>query len=211
MGDASGRHPVSAPAQPRRRYESPVRRQRAAETRERILTAGAELLHGFPVWNWRALTVRAVAARAGVNERTVYRHFASERELRDAVMGRMEDEAGVDIEGLRLEDVADVTAQIFEFVSSFPLAPRTPRDPTVAAANQRQREALLAAVAPSTKEWSPVDRALAASMLDVLWGVVSYERLVVDWELDPQDAIRGVTWVIRLVEDAIRQGESPGS
>ena len=33
--------------------------QRAAETRERIVTAGAELLHGFPVWNWRALTVRA--------------------------------------------------------------------------------------------------------------------------------------------------------
>ena len=202
---------MTAPTRPRRRYESPVRRQRAAETRERILTAGAELLHGFPVWNWRALTVRAVAARAGVNERTVYRYFASERELRDAVMGRMEDEAGVDIEGLRLEDVADVTAQIFEYVSSFPIAPRTPRDPTVAAANQRQREALLAAVAPSTKEWSPVDRALAASMLDVLWGVVSYERLVVDWELDPKDAIRGVTWVIRLVEDAVRRGESPGA
>ena len=36
----------TAPA--RRRYDSPVRRQRAAETRERILTAGAELLHGFP-------------------------------------------------------------------------------------------------------------------------------------------------------------------
>ena len=202
---------MTAPTQPRRRYESPVRQQRAAETRQRILTAGSELLHGVPVWNWRALTVRAVAARAGVNERTVYRHFASERDLRDAVMGRMEEEAGVDLDGLQLEDVADVTAQIFEFVSSFPLEPRTPRDSTVAAANQRQREALLAAIAPSTTEWSPVDRALAASMLDVLWGVVSYERLVVDWELAPKDAIRGVTWVIRLVEDAVRRGETPGS
>ncbi len=96
-------------------------------------------------------------------------------------------------------------------MSSFPLEPRTPRDPTVAAANQRQREALLAAVAPSTTAWSPVDRALAASMLDVLWSVVSYERLVVDWELDPKDAIRGITWVIGLVEDAIREGRGPGS
>ena len=153
--------------------------------------------------------MRAVAARAGVNERTVYRYFTSERELRDAVMGRLEEEAGVDVEGLRLEAVADVTAQIFEYVSSFPLEPRTPRDPTVAAANQRQREALLAAVAPSTAEWSPVDRALAASMLDVLWSVVSYERLVADWELDPQDAIRGITWVIGLVEDAVREGRRP--
>jgi len=200
---------LNEPTRHRRRYDSPVRRQRAAETRERILTAGAELLHGYPIWNWRALTVRAVAARAGVNERTVYRYFTSERELRDAVMGRLEEEAGVDVEGLRLEAVADVTAQIFEYVSSFPLEPRTPRDPTVAAANQRQREALLAAVAPSTAEWSGVDRALAASMLDVLWSVVSYERLVVDWELDPQDAIRAITWVIRLVEDAVREGRRP--
>lgn len=200
---------LNEPTRHRRRYDSPVRRQRAAETRERILTAGAELLHEFPIWNWRALTVRAVAARAGVNERTVYRYFTSERELRDAVMGRLEKEAGVEVEGLRLEAVADVTAQIFTFVSSFPLEPRTPRDPTVAAANQRQREALLTAVAPSTTEWSLVDRALAASMLDVLWSVVSYEKLVVDWELDPQDAIRAITWVIGLVEDAVREGRRP--
>ena len=48
-------------------------------------------------------------------------------------------------------------------------------------------------------------------MLDVLWSVVSYERLVVDWELDPKDAIRGITWVIGLVEDAIRRGPAPGA
>jgi len=41
-------------------------------------------------------------------------------------------------------------------------------------------------VAASTAEWSSVDRALGASMLDVLWDVVSYERLVVDWDLDGQ-------------------------
>jgi AcrR family transcriptional regulator len=202
---------LGEPTQPRRRYDSPVRRRQAAETRERILAAGAELLHGFPVWNWRALTVRAVAAHAGVNQRTVYRYFASERELRDAVMGRLEDEAGVEVEGIGLQDVATVTARILEYVSSFPIAPRTPRDPTVAATNQRQREALLAAVAPPTAEWSPVDRALAASMLDVLWGVMSYERLVVDWGLEPKDAIRGITWVIGLVEDAVREGRPPGA
>src|SRR3954469_14909974 len=78
---------------PRRAYDSPVRRQRVAETRERIVAAGAELLHGFPIWNWDALTPGAVAEHAGVTERTVYRYFGSERELRDAVMARMEHEA----------------------------------------------------------------------------------------------------------------------
>jgi AcrR family transcriptional regulator len=153
--------------------------------------------------------VRAVAKGAGVNERTVYRYFSNERELRDAVLGELEKEAQVDLEGLRHEDIADVTRRILEYASSFPLAPRVLRDPTVAAANQRQREALLTAIAPLTKRWPAGDRAIAAAMFDVLWSVVSYERLVADWELDPEDAIRGITWVIGLLEDAIRDNRRP--
>jgi AcrR family transcriptional regulator len=196
-------------AQTRRQYDSPVRRQRAAETRERILTAGAELLHGFPTWNWAALTVRAAAERAGVTERTVYRYFSTERALRDAVLERFEDESGVDVEGLELDGVATVTARMLEYVSTFPVAPRTPRDDTVAAANARQRAALLAALEPHTAAWSQDDRTVAGAVLDVLWSVVSYERMVVDWELAPDDAIRGLTWAIELVEAAVRNGASP--
>ena len=200
---------TSKPPRQRRRYHSPLRRQRAVATRERIIASGAELLHGFPVWNWSALTVRAVAERAGVNERTVYRHFADERELRDAVLSRLGEEARVDLEGLELSGLRDLTARIFEFVSTFPLEPRTPRDSTLSAAGRRNREVLLAAVTESAPDWSPNQRALAAAMLDVLWGVASYERLVADWGLDPKDAIRGVTWVIGLIEDAIQRGRRP--
>jgi AcrR family transcriptional regulator len=201
--------PTPDPTPSRRRYDSPVRRQRAAETRERIVGAGAALLHELPIWNWGALTVRAVASRAGVNERTVYRYFPSERALRDAVLARLEEESGVVLEGLRLEDVAAVTTRMFRYVSSFPLAPRTPPDPTVLAANQRQRAALLAAVVDVAGTSSPGDRVIAAAMLDVLWSNVSYERLVAEWELAPEDAIRGLTWVIGLVEDAVRAGRLP--
>jgi AcrR family transcriptional regulator len=201
----------SEPTRPRRRYDSPLRRQRAAETRERIVAAGAEILHGFPVWDWQALTVRAVAERAGVNERTVYRYFATERDLREAVLIRLQEEAGVDIDGLALDDLQEITARIFRHVSAFPLEPRTPRDATLVAAATRQREALLAAVTPFAEDWPQVDRALAAAMLDVLWSVVAYERLVADWELDPKEAIRGITWVMGLVQDAVRQGRRPSS
>lgn len=201
--------PSTQPSTPRRRYDSPIRRQRAAETRERIVTAGAELLHGFPIWNWRALTVRAVAERARVNERTVYRHFASERDLRDAVLQRLEEEAGVDLRRLTLDDVPEVTARILEYSSSFPLVPRTERDATVAAANARQRGALLAAVTEHTPHWPEDDRALAAAMLDVLWSPVSYERIVGDWDVDAREAIRGITWVVDLVRAAIAEGCAP--
>jgi len=193
----------------RRRYDSPLRRQRAAETREAIIVAGAELLHDFPVWNWHALTVRAVAERAGVNERTVYRHFENERELREAVMARHQEEAGVDLEGLELEQLAEITKRILMYVSTFPLEPRIQPDATLTAAGRRQRDALLEAIAPWTQKWTQDDRALAAGMLDVLWSVASYERLVADWGIAPKDAIRGVTWVMGLVERAIREGDHP--
>lgn len=175
------------------------------------MAAGAELLHGLPIWNWGALTVRAVARQAGVNERTVYRYFSTERQLRDAVLARLEQESGVGLENLTIDGVGGVTARIFEYVSTFPLEPRTARDPTVAAANERQRRALLGAVAPFTGEWSRVDRRLAAAVLDVLWSVVSYERLVADWELSPRQASEGIGWAIELVTDAVKAGRSPGS
>ena len=184
----------------RRRYDSPLRREKASATRERIITAGAELLHGFAVWNWRALTVRGVAKRAGVNERTVYRYFANEHELRDAVLARLERDSGIALEGLRLEDIRAHTQRILEYVSTFPLESRTPLDETLRDAHRRQRDALQAAVAAPARAWSDVDRTVAAGMLDVLWSVASYERLVADWGIEPDDAIRGVTWVIGLVE-----------
>lgn len=200
---------MARPDPPRRRYESPVRRRQVAETRERLVTAGAELLHGFPVWNWQALTARAVAERAGVSERTVYRYFANERELRDAVMARMERDAGIELERLTLEQVQEAAARILRYVSSFPIEPRTEPDPTVQAANERQRAALLRAVRPATKGWRARDRAIAAAVLDVLWAPVTYERLVTDWQLPPADATRAITWTIDLVQRALRDGPRP--
>jgi AcrR family transcriptional regulator len=47
----------------------------------------------LPTWDWDGLTFRALAERAEVSERTVYRHFPTERKLHDAVMERREDEA----------------------------------------------------------------------------------------------------------------------
>jgi AcrR family transcriptional regulator len=197
-------------SEPRRHYDGTLRRERAADTRRRIITAGSQLLRQASVRDWRSLTVRAVAARAGVNERTVYRHFGSERGLRDAVMHRLEEEAGIDLATMRLGDVAEVAARIFEHVSAYPFEPRPPLDPTLGDASRRQRESLLGALsAAATPEWSEADRLLVAAIFDVLWSVAAYERLVVDWQLDETRAVRGITWAIRLVEEAVRNGRRP--
>jgi AcrR family transcriptional regulator len=200
---------TKTPTGTRRPYDNTRRRQRAAQTRDRIVLAGAELLREFPIRDWGALTVRAVAGRAGVNERTVFRHFANERELRDAVMRRLERQSGIDLTKLRLEGIADASARIFRHVAAYPRIARPDLDPTLAEASRRQHEALVRAVERHTAGWTTEDRILAAATFDMLWAVSSFERLVADWHLDPEDAIRAISWVIDLLQQAIAADRRP--
>jgi AcrR family transcriptional regulator len=210
ISEAARKTPDSPDTSATRKYDSPVRRQRALQTRERIIAAGCQVLQVSSIRDWHALTVRGVAERAGVNERTVYRYFGNERGLRDAVMQRLEKKAGIDLEGMRLEDVAEAATRIFAHVSSYPMRPKPALDPTLADANFRQRQALLAALGERAAGWSGADRDSVAALLDVLWSVATYERLVTDWGMDCDRAARTVTWAIELVREAVSDGRRPG-
>ncbi len=185
-------------------------RDRAGETRERIVDAGSELVHAGSVRDWKRLTIRAAAKRAGVNERTVYRHFGDEKGLRDAVLHRHAEEAGIELEGMQLEDLAKVAGQIFAHVSAYPIEARPQLDPTLIEAHRRQNDAVLGAISARTEGWPPDRQMLAAAMVDVLWSVATYERLTVNWRVDLDQAIEGVSWVIGLIEQAVRAGRGPG-
>jgi AcrR family transcriptional regulator len=197
------------PTGTRRLYDSATRRARAAETHERIVRAGSELLHDASLRDWRSLTVRAVARRAGVNERTVYRHFGNERGLHGAIMSRLEEEAGIDLAGMGLDGVESAATRIFDYVATFPRDYRPPSDPTLSDASQRQRLALERAVTEGAPSWSSEERVEAAAALDVLWSVGTYERLAIDWQFDHERAVRTVRWVIALVHQAVVEGRSP--
>lgn len=198
------------PSPKRRPYESPARRRQAAQTRDRIVTAGAEMVHSFASWDWRDLTVRAVARRAGVSETTVYRYFATDRGLHEAVMRRLEEEADIELEGLQLDTFDDLIRRMFTYLASFPISPPPVDDPTFAAADERRRAALIAAVTRSANDWSDEDRETAAAMLDVLWSVPSFERLTTVWHFDADRAARAANWVVRLVRAAVGEGLGPG-
>lgn len=62
----------------RRTYISPVRAAQARATRERILAAVAEWMAED---SGKALTLEGVARAAGVERRTLFRHFSSREEL----------------------------------------------------------------------------------------------------------------------------------
>ncbi|MFT3930667.1 MAG: TetR/AcrR family transcriptional regulator [Spongiibacteraceae bacterium] len=196
---------------PRRRYDSPVRRQQTIETQERIISAGAELVHQLPNWDWTNITARAVGERAGISERTVHRYFPSERKLRDAVIQRMCQESGVELGELKLDDFADVTKIMFSYLMSFAAQPLTKPvlDPSLATMDQIRCDALRNAVKQATPELSESDQENIAAMLDIFWNLPPYERLVQIWGFDADRAVKLMTWLISLVKDAVKQGKKP--
>jgi AcrR family transcriptional regulator len=195
----------------RRRYDSPARRQKTAETRDRIVAAGADLAHGFDTWDWRELTFRAVAARAGVGERTVYRHFPTERQLHDAVMERLETEAGIHYEDVGLANLSDVTGRVFASLQRFTVRDtmRAPSDPTFVGVDKRRRSALLRSVSEAAPDWSDQQCRATAGLLDALWNLPTYERLVGAWGLTGPAATDAVTWLMDKVLAAIAADDPP--
>src|SRR6476469_3976648 len=193
----------------RRSYDNRARQEKAAKTRECIVAAGSELVHAFDTWNWRDLTFKAVAERAGVGERTVYRHFPTERHLHDAVMVRLESEAGVSYEDVDLTNIGEVTARVFASLQRFSVvdAAVKPQGPTFV--DVRRRDALVRAVSTSAPGWSDAERRAAAGLLDVLWNVPSYERLVGVWGIGGSEATEAIGWLMAKVGAAIEEDDPP--
>jgi AcrR family transcriptional regulator len=195
----------------RRTYDNRARQEKAAQTRERIVAAGSELVHDFDSWNWRDLTFKAVAERARVGERTVYRHFPTERHLHDAVMQRLESEAGISYEEVDLTNIGDVTGRVFASLQRFSVVKsvEAPQDPTFVGVDVRRRAALTRAVSAAAPGWSAAEQHVTAGLLDVLWNVPSYERLVGEWDIDGADATRAIGWLMAKVVAAIDDDDPP--
>lgn len=201
---------MTGPSQ-RRQYDASTRRRQAEQTRDRIVGAGSEIAHELASWDWKGLTFRAVADRAEVGERTVYRHFPTERHLHDAVMQRLEEEAGVNYEDVTLANLTEVTTRVLMSRQRFAVSNTVEAvdDPTFVAVDQRRRDALLRSVTDAAPQWSPAEQTTVAALLDVLWNVPSHERLMSVWQLPGDDAARAITWVIDALRRAVETDTPP--
>jgi AcrR family transcriptional regulator len=194
-----------------RRYNNVLRRAQATETRARILAAGTNLAHGAKSWDWREITFRAVAERAGISERTIYRHFSTEKQLHDGVMMRLEQDAGVSYEGMSLVDVINITARVFSGFSSFAVAPPIAADSTFRETDERRHQALVRAISAERTTWPDHEVRKAAAVLDLLWSPMSYERLMTGWGLEGKDAARAIIWALETLTGAISEGNRPSA
>jgi AcrR family transcriptional regulator len=200
---------TTAQSATKRRYNSPLRQQQTLETRERIIAAGANLVHSYPAWDWTNLTALAVGESAGVSERTVQRHFPTERLLRDAVLQRVYEESGIGLDEVKLDTFADVTARMFAYLSSFATTPQVQSDPTFLSMDRLRCDALLHAVVEATPHWTAQQQKMAASVLDIVWNPPTYERLITTWGFDPERASDTLTWLVSVIEKAIRNEQRP--
>lgn len=199
-------HPATAK---RRKYNSPVREQQSADTRESIIGAGSELVHKFTAWDWTNLTAKAVGDHAGISERTVRRYFSSEAKLRDAVLERLVQESGVTLDNLELDNFASNVALMFRYLQSFAVEKNTAPDPSFEALDKKRMHLLKAAVARATPNWSSAQQETVSAVLDILWQPALYERLTSRWEFDTDRAASTISWLIDLLKLAIQQNLVP--
>ena len=54
-------------------------------------------------------------------------------------------------------------------------------------------------------QWSEHERLMHAASLDLLWTAESYERLVDQWDLDPEVAMAIIAWAIDTLIGAVAE------
>lgn len=193
----------------KRAYNSPLREQQSAETREKIITAGAELVHGYLAWDWKNLNSDAVAKHASVGKRTVQRYFPTEGVLRDAILQRIVEESGIELASIQIGEFAETVASMFRYLQSFSVSHVYPYDSTFKSLDDLRRDVLLDAVSAATPKWSEKKRVLAAAMLDIFWQPTLLERLTTTWGLDVEDSVAALSWLINSIEAGIKKDSLP--
>jgi AcrR family transcriptional regulator len=100
-----------------RPYRSELRAQQADETRTRILEAAVRVLAGGFV----SVSVPAVAREAGVSVPTVYRHFATKRDLIAAIYPHLVRRAGLDrlMPPMTVDELRDGVRAYVDHVESY--------------------------------------------------------------------------------------------
>jgi AcrR family transcriptional regulator len=183
-----------------RPYRSELRAQQAEETRARILDAAIRVMaRGVPF-----VSIPAVAREAGVSVATVYRHFATKRDLLAAVYPHTMQRAGLRdfVIPSSLEDLRERMREIFAQVDSFDdLARAAMASPAAAEVRQLSMPRRLALIRRLAANIEPT---LAADDLDRIARLVmilTSSAALRAWRdhfgLSVDEAADDVAWMIR--------------
>ena len=181
-----------------RNYDSS---RRQSQGRDRILDAALGLARERSGWSWDEITFKAVAAAAEMSERTVYRHFPTQRDLHEAILVRINEDAQISYSGLAPEEVPGVVDRLFRSLDTFTpdLLARTHPSAAAIAMNKERMQALSRAYQGDAR---------LAALVDGLWSTDAYERLVLSWRMTTEEAVDAVTWALAALVSHAQSGES---
>ncbi|HEX5379390.1 MAG TPA: TetR family transcriptional regulator [Phenylobacterium sp.] len=194
-----------------RTYNSSLRQEQAEATRERILAAMAAIYE--EEGRVEAATTRAVAARAGVREITVYRHFPSRDVLLQGLWAWLNRRHGVTV-GMP-ESADDIVAKMAPLFQTFDAAPghvlasiRTEEGLKIRESLNPQRSAsFLAAAAEAAPDLDEDERRKAAAVLQLLYSAYAWVSLREQWDLKGEPAAEACAWAVEtLLADLRHRG-----
>lgn len=199
---------------PRRSYESPLREAAAQATRARIVEAALGLMVEGP--EGEDIPLDAIAARAGVERRTLFRHFATREALFQAVFAELNTRLGLPGLPRSEEDLRNGPVNAFAAFDGqehairaaiHSRAGRAMRAGTIA----DRRAAFEAALARRLGGLAPDKRVQVLALVHLLYSAPAWEVLKDYGGLDGPGAGRAAQWALSLVLGAITtKGENDG-
>ena len=186
-------------------YHSPLRQAQAAATRAQILQACVSLMRQSA-----DLTYHAIAQAAGMQERTVYRHFPTKADLEAGVWEWITSRlTHTDFAARSTDDlIADMRNAFAGFDASAPLIRSMLQSPEGVAVRLRQqpgRQAMFRACVDAAVPGAPADvRAQAAAALQVLYSAPSWDLLHTFWNMDAGQAADTIELAIRSLLAGLR-------
>ena len=195
-----------------RSYASPLRAEQMEQTRHRILEAVAEVLADEEV---EEVTVPAVAERARVSVRTVYRHFPTKEALFDGFAEWAEQHLRLALHSYpdTLEGIIEMAPALYRtYDENEPLirALLSKRGQEIRLRTRRRRlRAYEKGMAELLAGLEPDERRRASAVVYLLISAPGWHALRSQSGLDGVEAGRAAAWAVRVLIDELRR--NPGS
>ncbi len=192
-----------------RAYNSPLRDQKAQETREAILLALYDLMSAENMPD--EISIDAVSQKAGIQRRTVFRHFPTKSDLLTAFWPWLNARMGTVAEPQTLAELLDGPKVAFpkfdahENAIRAALHSRTGRELRMGSVPSR-RATFGAALAPAIASCSPDDARKAEAIAHLLYSAPAWEVLKDYGGLTGDEAGETASWALKVILSAITSG-----
>ena len=192
-------------------YHSPIRAAQLRETREAILSALFSLMGSASVPD--DISMDAIAAEAGVQRRTIFRHFENKEELLRAFWPWLNARIGASVKPMTPEDISGGPRQAFPLFEAHEASirasihSRTRREMRAGVIADRRRN-FSAALAPALGKLSHGERQRIEALAHLLYSASAWEVLKDYGGLDGTQAGEAASWALELILSAINPGET---